>query len=174
MTEFPEEYAESLESEFGILEGALLSDRVKLLAPSEPITLGPEATVREAIEKMVTNRRAGVLIVDQAGRLSGIFTERDVLTRVVGQGREPERTRLREVMTTDPEALSPDDRICYAINRMNNAGYRTVPIVDADRRPIGVVTVNDVIKWLATIFPEAVLNLRPGDKLKRPRELHAG
>lgn len=174
MTEFPEEYAESLESEFGILEGALLSDRVKLLAPSEPITLGPEATVREAIEKMVTNRRAGVLIVDQEGRLRGIFTERDVLTRVVGQGREPERTRLREVMTPDPEALSPDDRICYAINRMNNAGYRTVPIVDADRRPIGVVTVNDVIKWLATIFPEAVLNLRPGDKLKRPRELHAG
>ncbi len=174
MNEFLEDDAESLESDFGVLEGALLSDTVKLLAPSEPITLPPEATVDEAVGKMVANRRAGVLVVDAEGRLTGIFTERDVLTRVVGLGRDTRQTRLAEVMTPEPESLSPDDRICYAINRMNNAGYRTVPIVDANRRPIGVATVNDVIKWLATIFPEAVLNLRPGDRLKRPRELHAG
>lgn len=174
MSEFLDDESDALEAEFGILEGALLSDTVKLLAPSEPITLRPEATVDEAITKMVSNRRAGVLVVDKDGRLVGIFTERDVLTRVVGQGREPRATRLAEVMTPEPESLSPEDRICYAINRMNNAGYRTVPIVDADRRPIGVATVNDVIKWLATIFPEAVLNLRPGDRLKRPQQLHAG
>ncbi len=46
--------------------------------------------------------------------------------------------------------------------------------MDADHRPIGIVTVNDVIKWLAALFPEAVLNLRPGDRLKRPQQLHAG
>lgn len=174
MSEFMDEYSESLESEFRKVDAALLSDTVKLLAPSEPIRFAPEATVQEAIAKMVATRRAAVVIVDAEGRLIGIFTERDILTRVVGQGRDVQRTRLAEVMTPDPEALSPDDRICYALNRMTNAGYRTVPLVDAGRRPVGIVTVNDVVKWLAEIFPEAVLNLRPGDKLKRPLQTDSG
>jgi CBS domain-containing protein len=174
MSEFEEEHSESLTSEFRQLEGALLSDTVKLLAPSQPICLTAQATVHEALAQMVARRRAAVVIVDAEGRLTGIFTERDVLTRVVGQGRDPRRTLLAEVMTPEPEALSPNDRICYVINRMNNAGYRTVPLVDADRRPIGIVTVNDVVKWLAEIFPEAVLNLRPGDAIKRPLEMDAG
>lgn len=174
MSEFEDEYSESLAGEFRKLQGALLGDTVRLLAPSEPIRLKAEATVREAVAEMVANRRGAVLIVDADGRLSGIFTERDVLTRVVGQGRDARRTVLDEVMTRDPEALTPNDRICYAVNRMNNAGYRTVPLVDADRRPIGIVTVNDVVRWLAEIFPEAVLNLRPGDAIKRPLEIDAG
>ncbi|MFQ5520093.1 MAG: CBS domain-containing protein [Candidatus Methylomirabilia bacterium] len=174
MNEFHDEYSESLETEFRELKGALLSDRVKLLRPSEPLCLTADATVRDAVAKMVSNRRASVVIVDQAGRLIGIFTERDVLTRVVGQGADIHRTRLDEVMTPDPEALSPQDRICYAVNRMNIAGYRTIPLVDDERRPIGIITVNDVIRWLAEIFPEAVLNLRPGDELKRPLQVDAG
>jgi CBS domain-containing protein len=174
MSEFQDEYLEALEAEFRTLEGALLNDAVNLLAPSEPITLTAEATVQEAITKMVANRRAVVVIVDPAGRLTGIFTERDVLTRVAGPGRDVQRTTLGEVMTPDPEALSPQDRICYALNRMNNAGYRTVPLVDADRRPIGIVTVTDVVKWLAGIFPEAVLNLRPRDEIRHPLQVDAG
>jgi len=174
MSEFQDEYSESVEVEFRKLEGALLNDAVNLLAPSEPICLPATATVHEAITKMLANRRAAVVIVDGDGRLIGIFTERDVLTRVVGQSRDVQRTTLAEVMTRDPEALSPQDRICYAVNRMNNAGYRTVPLVDAERRPIGIVTVSDVVKWLAEIFPEAVLNLRPGDEIKRPLQVDAG
>jgi len=174
MTEFLDEYSESLEREFRKLEEALLSETVSLLAPSVPIKLTVEATVEEAIRQMLANRRAAVVIVSPEGRLIGIFTERDVLTRVVGEGRDPRATTLGEVMTPDPEALAPNDRICYAINRMNNAGYRTVPLVDAEHRPIGVVTVKDVVKWLAEIFPEAVLNLRPGDRIKRPTEVDGG
>ena len=174
MSEFHDEYSESLDAEFRKLEDALLSDEVRLLAPSEPIRLPPDASVAEAVTRMVDSHRAGVVIVDPAGRLVGIFTERDLLTRVVRQGRELGRTRLEEVMTVDPEALTPDDRICFAINRMHNAGYRTVPLVDADHRPIGVVTVNDVVGWLARVFPEAILNLRPGDRVKRPAQMDSG
>jgi CBS domain-containing protein len=57
---------------------------------------------------------------------------------------------------------------------MSVAGYRTIPLVDGDGRPIGVVTVSDVVRWLAGQFPETVLNLRPGDALKRPHEVDAG
>jgi len=174
MSEFHDEYSESLDTEFHKLEDALLSDEVRLLAPTEPIRLSPDDSVADAVTRMVDNRRAGVVIVDASGRLIGIFTERDLLTRVVRQGRDLARTRLADVMTADPEALAPDDRICFAINRMHNAGYRTVPLVDGDHRPIGIVTVNDVVGWLARIFPEAILNLRPGDRVKRPAQMDSG
>jgi CBS domain-containing protein len=174
MSEAGDEYSESLEAEFRKLEDALLSDAVRLLAPSEPIRLPPDATVEQAVSQMVDNRRAAVVIVDNEGHLIGIFTERDVLTRVLRQRRDPERTRLADVMTPDPETLTPDDRICYAVNRMHVGGHRSLPLVDGDQRPLGIVTVNDVTKWLAGIFPEAVLNLRPGDRLKRPLEVDSG
>jgi CBS domain-containing protein len=93
---------------------------------------------------------------------------------VAGPRRDPQKTRLAEVMTREPEALTASDRIAFAVHSMSVAGYRTVPLVDADRRPIGVVTVNDVIRWLAGLFPEAVLNLPPGDALKRPHDMDAG
>jgi CBS domain-containing protein len=130
--------------------------------------------VQEAVERMLAHRQAGVLVVDADGRLIGIFTERDVLTRVVGQARDARRTALGEVMTRDPEALRPGDRVAYAVHSMSVAGYRTVPLVDVAGRPLGVVTVSDVIRWLAGLFPEAVLNLPPGDALKRPHEMDAG
>lgn len=174
MSEFHDEYSEALDGEFRKLEDALLSDEVRLLAPSEPICLSPDASVAEAVTRMVDNRRAGVVIVDGSGRLIGIFTERDLLTRVVRPGRELARTPLSDVMTADPEALASNDRICFAINRMHNAGYRTVPLVDGDHHPIGIVTVNDVVGWLARVFPEAILNLRPGDRVKRPAQMDSG
>jgi len=116
-----------------------------------------------------------VLVTDAGGRLVGIFTERDVLNRVVGRGLDADTTALRVVMTPRPEALTARDRVAYAIHCMSVAGYRTIPLVDAAERPIGIVTVSDVIRWLASLFPEAVLNLPPGDaRLKRPQDLDAG
>jgi CBS domain-containing protein len=169
MTDF-----DAIESELQEIRGALFDDTVAVLGPAEPVCLPETASVQEAIERMLVRRQAGVLVVDGQGRLAGIFTERDVLTRVAGQGREPGRTRLGEVMTRDPEALGPGDRVAYAVHCMSVAGYRTIPLVDADRKPVGVVTVSDVIRWLAGLFPEAVLNLPPGDTLKRPHQLDAG
>ena len=174
MSEFDDEYSESLETEFRKLEGALLNDTVRLLAPSEPLRLTAEHSVARAIQTMVQNRRAAVVIVDEHDRLIGIFTERDVLTRVIGAGRVARDTLLREVMTAEPETLRPDDRICFAINRMHTGGFRSLPLVDEAHRPIGIITVNDVVRWLAEIFPEAVLNMRPGDRLKNPAQIDAG
>jgi len=174
MSGIEDEYATDLEGEFQEIKGALLNDTIRTLDPDEPIVVAGALSVREAVGRMMAGRRAAVLVVDGQGRLSGIFTERDVLTRVVARGLDPERTPLAQVMTPDPEALAIGDRVAHAVNRMSVAGYRTIPLVDAERRPVGVVTVNHFIKWMADLFPEAVLNLRPGDALKRPSEVDAG
>lgn len=172
--EYHDAYSESLDADFRELESALLSDTVKLLAPSEPIKCRPDTTVHEAVTEMAEKRRAAVVIVDAEGRLAGIFTERDLVRRVAVPGRDPRTTRLGDVMTPDPEALAPDARIAYAINRLHNASYRTIPLVDAERRPLGIMTVNDIVQWLAELFPEAILNAPPGGGLKRPNAIDAG
>ncbi|HEX3178306.1 MAG TPA: CBS domain-containing protein [Methylomirabilota bacterium] len=163
-----------LDEHFDEIRGTFLNDTIASLEPAAPICLRETATAQEAIARMLERRQAGVLIVDDKGRLTGIFTERDVLTRVAGAGRDAARTALRDVMTPNPEALAVDDRIAYAVHSMSIAGYRTVPLVDRDRRPVGVATVSDVIRWLAHLFPEAVLNLPPGDRLKNPHAIDAG
>ena len=172
--EYHDAYSESLEADFRELESALLSDTVKILAPSEPIKCAVDTTVHAAILQMAEKRRAAVVIVDGEGRLLGIFTERDLLRRVAVPGRDPRQTRLGEVMTPNPETLAPTDLIAYAISRLHQASYRTIPLIDAAGRPIGIMTVNDIVQWLAELFPEAILNLRPGGKLKRPQDVDAG
>jgi CBS domain-containing protein len=162
------------ESDFRELESALLSDTVKILAPNEPIKCSPETTVHAAILQMAEKRRATVVVVDRQGVLQGIFTERDLLRRVAVPGRDLKTTPLSEVMTRDPESLGPDALIAYAINRLHNASYRTIPLVDAQGRPIGVMTVNDIVQWLAELFPVAILNAPPGGALKRPGDVDAG
>jgi CBS domain-containing protein len=178
MTEFEDEYSASIDmpDKARATQGAHLNldDTLTQLSPADPICLSAKATVHEAVQRMLARRQAGVLVVDEADHLIGIFTERDVLLRVIGKDLDVHRTPLGSVMTPNPEALSLGDRVAYALNCMSVAGYRTIPVVDADHRPIGVVTVTDVVRWLADLFPEAILNLPPGDRMKRPSEVDSG
>ena len=170
--EYHDEYSETLGTEFRKLQDALLSDTVSILATREPIRVPPGASVAEALEAMLTQDQAAVVVVDEGGRLSGIATDRDLFKRAAD--RDPAKSTVGAVMTPDPEAMRPGDRICYAVNRMMALSCRTLPLVDEERRPVGIVTVDDIAKWLAALFPEAILNLRPGDRLKRPTERDGG
>jgi CBS domain-containing protein len=170
--EYHDEYSETLGTEFRKLQDALLSDTVSILPMREPIRLPQAASVAEALEAMLTQDQVAVVVVDEGGRLSGIATDRDLIKRAAD--RDPAKSTVGAVMTPDPEAVRPDDRICYAVNRMMALSCRTVPLVDDERRPIGIVTVDDIARWLAALFPEAILNLRPGDRLKRPTERDGG
>lgn len=170
-----DDYSSSGDPEERSISPAVFNDTVGVLAPAEPVCLRESATVTEAAHRMLHARQAAVLVVDAGGRLTGIFTERDLLTRVIGRGLDPKGTALSTVMTPNPEVLTLRDRVAYAVHCMSVAGYRTVPLVDTDRKPVGIVTVSDVIRWLATLFPTTVLNLPPGgDTLKRPGQVDSG
>ena len=172
--EYHDEYSETLGTEFRKLEDALLSDAVSVLSPREPVRLEGSTSIEGALATMLERDAVAVVVVDGDGRLQGIATDRDLLKRVYDPGRSASQTHLADVVTRDTEVLDPNDRICYAVNRMMALGCRTMPIVDGERRPVGIVTVDDVMKWLAALFPEAILNLRPGDRLKQPAERDGG
>jgi CBS domain-containing protein len=99
---------------------------------------GPEMTVREAAGLMAEGRCGSVLVLEE-GRLLGIFTERDLLNRVVGAGRDPEGTRLAEVMTRGPDTIGADEPIIEAIRKMDEFSYRYLPVLDGGA-VIGVIS----------------------------------
>ena len=135
-----------------------------------PIVVAPDATVKDAISVMVEHR-LGCVMVCEGDKLVGVFTERDVVTRVAHEGRVPGDTKVADVMTTEPQTLTVDHQIAYAINFMHIGGFRHIPIIDEDGGLRGLVGVRDVLRYLSGYFPEEVRNLPPASQSANlPRE----
>lgn len=129
-----------------------------------PITVPCRTSVRDAVEAMNAGRVGCVLVVD-GDALAGVFTERDVLTKVVSRRIDPDLTSIDHVMTEDPECLTLDDGIVYALNKMSVGGFRHIPLVDEQNRPTGVVAMRNIVDYLVHLFPTQVLNLPPSPAL---------
>lgn len=107
-------------------------------------TAAPQTTVLHASRMMKQNGFGTVLVVD-ADKLVGIFTERDALYRVMAEGRDAKVTLLTSVMTANPKTIHPDEPFENALQMMLKGGFRHVPVVE-DGRPIGIVSVRDVLE----------------------------
>jgi CBS domain-containing protein len=108
-----------------------------------PLTASPETTVAEAAGVMKRGK-VGALMVVERGRLAGIFTERDALFRVIAEGRDPQATRLADVMTCDCQTIAPDKPLGHALHMMYEGGFRHVPVVE-NGTPIGMISARDAL-----------------------------
>jgi CBS domain-containing protein len=100
------------------------------------------SSVREAAVMMRARHIGSVLVVDRDGKLTGIFTERDLVCRVVAERRDPDRTKLGTVMTARPETVGPGATAIDALRRMQDGGFRHLPVV-RDGRPVAIVSRRD-------------------------------
>src|SRR3546814_11024537 len=91
----------------------------------------------------MAERHIGAVLIGEGNRLQGIFTERDLLIRVIARGLDPDATQLKEVMTPDPDTVGPNDWASLALERMRSSGYRHVPVVD-DGIVVGIVSLRDL------------------------------
>ncbi len=107
------------------------------------VHLEADATVREAAELMRAHNVATILIMED-DRLLGIFTERDMVHRVVAEGRDPEETTLGAVMTRDPDTVARDMTALDALRLMQDGGYRHLPVVSRGK-VVGVVSRRDFV-----------------------------
>jgi CBS domain-containing protein len=108
-------------------------------------TVTKDATVIEAINAMVQNRVGAVAVVEQ-GFLKGIFTERDVMIRVVQAQRHPETTRLAEVMTTPVQTIAAETSASEALSQMLEKHIRHLPITDAAGRILGMLSIRNLLQ----------------------------
>lgn len=110
-------------------------------------------TVGRAVDVMKSEDAHGVFVEDN-GKLVGVLTERDVVSRVLAAGLDL-GAPIAEYMTRDPETLKADDDIAYAINKMAVGGYRNVPIVDDSGKLVSALSVRDVVAHLAEVLSDA-------------------
>jgi len=106
------------------------------------LKLPGSATVREAARRMKARHVGAVLVTEADDRLAGIFTERDMVNRVVAEDRDPDTTALAEVMTRSPSTIGPDASAIEALRQMNDGGFRHLPIVK-NGRVVGIVSRRD-------------------------------
>ena len=115
----------------------------KIIENQQVFALPANTAVVEAARLMTANK-LGAAIVIEDDRLVGIFTERDVLSRVVAEGRDPQTTELAAVMTTGPQTIGPDQPFGHALHLMYQGGFRHVPVVEHGR-PIGMISARDAL-----------------------------
>lgn len=137
----------------------LMVESVSRLNPPRPLCVDAAEPVSVAVAVM-RRERIGCLLVVEGEELVGIFTERDLLKKILACG-EPLTTPLSAVMTARPVSVNVLDSIRTAVERMQTGGYRHVPVVDEGNRPVGVLSAKRIIRYLAEHFPTTVYNQPP-------------
>lgn len=110
-------------------------------------TVPVSATVFDAVQKMIEEKIGAVLVVD-GETLAGIFTERDVLVRVVGLRRDPETTPVVHVMTHDPVTIEASTTVEEVLDQHSGKDFRHLPVMD-EGRLAGMLSLRDLVRWIA-------------------------
>jgi CBS domain-containing protein len=137
------------------------------LRPTSPLQVTPEQAVMDAIALM-RRHHVGCILVCDGGRLVGLFTERDLMRRVLAAGR-PLSVKMAEVLTPDPVVVAPKESIRAAVRRMEEGGYRHLPVVDDAGRPVGILSVKRIVHYLVEHFPATIHNQPPDPDQFPPR-----
>ena len=120
--------------------------------------IAPDSTVDAAVSEM-NRQRIGSIIVKDADEVVGIFTERDVLTRVVAAGRDPKASTVREVMTADFLSITKETSVEDAMQMMTEKRVRHLPVFDGQQL-LGMISIGDVTRWLLKVNEMEAENLR--------------
>jgi len=134
-------------------------DSVSRLNLSPPLCVPPEQTVAEAV-RLMRSHGFGCLLITVEQKVVGIFTERDLLRRVLAVGK-PLTIPLADCMTHDPAVIDPKESLAAAVRCMEEGGYRHLPVVDDTGTPIGVLSVKRIVHYLVEHFPGLIYNLPP-------------
>ena len=134
-------------------------DSVSRLHPTHPLSIGPTQTVADAVAAMRRDE-VGCVLVCKEGRVVGVFTERDLMRRVLAAGKAM-ATPVAECMTANPVVVSPKEPIAAAVRRMEEGGYRHLPVVDEGGHVVGILSVKRIVHYLVEHFPATIYNLPP-------------
>jgi CBS domain-containing protein len=156
------------------IERAIVAEDIRALGLGPAISVRRDATLYDTVQTLQREHIGCVLVTGEDGRLVGIFTERDLLSKIALRSLDWNVERVADYMTPDPETLHPEDRIAWALKLMHIGGYRHVPLTDQAGRPVGVVSIKDIVDFIVDLFPSPVLNLPPDPHRKAWTEDESG
>jgi CBS domain-containing protein len=136
------------------VERSLMEDVVRVLNVQPPTTILPTTTVRQAIDTMLERNIGALLVVDEQGKLLGIFSERDLLKKVAAVHVLYADMPVRSFMTVKPVTVAGTDTLAFVLAKMDGGGYRHVPVLDKGK-PIGVVSVRDMLRYITRLCSDA-------------------
>jgi len=127
--------------------GMQLRDRPEWKSKSRPVTFRKEVSVAEAVAVMAARNIGAVIVVDAGDRVEGVVTERDILIKIVGAGRDPKATTLDDIMTREVKVARETDEVLDWMRTMSNERFRRLPVVDAEGRILAVFTQGDFVSY---------------------------
>lgn len=133
---------------------------VENLPLKKPIIVSQNEAVANCIREMQTQARGSVLVADDAGTIIGIFTEHDVMQKYIGTPVAP-TAPVKDVMTPNPIMLAPKQTVVEAAEVIRQSQKRHFPVGNDPRHVIGLLSVRNLVHFLAENLPQEVLNLPP-------------
>ena len=127
---------------------SFLSEPISNLNPPPAISVTEEESIATVVKMMQEHDKGSVLVINDDQQVVGIFSERDVLKRVMLSGLDLEATKITAVMTALPDVEKMENPVAIALRRMVYENFRHLPIVDDDGRALGIVSVKDIIKFV--------------------------
>ena len=121
--------------------------------------ISPEATVYEALQIMA-EKEIGALVVMAAGRVVGIFSERDYARKVILQGRSSQETKVGEVMNSPALTIQPDCSVDEAMRIMTERRLRHLPVINREGAVLGLASIGDLVKWIITSHENTIEQLQ--------------
>lgn len=153
------------DSDSNIVEGEAirLDDPITTVDLRTPITVSTDTSIGDCLQIM-KDEKIGCLLVLEQDKLVGIFTERDIIRRIVGKNLSHADIDVVDYMTPDPDTLTSDAPLAFALNYMVLGGYRHVPIMDDAGRPMACLSIKDIVKHIGAHYFSQIATLPPTPK----------
>lgn len=141
----------------GVLDAGFLSQSVGLLNTPPAVCVHEEASLQSAMNQMRERHIGCILVIDSNGKLSGIFSERDCMEKIVMYEIDRNLAPVSDFMTRDPVTIDFTVSLAYGLSLMSMGGFRHLPVVDEDNMPVGVVSVKDIVNHITSTFMDDVM-----------------
>ena len=145
-----------------------LKDPIRTLA-KKCVLLSEEASLDKVL-KAIKKHSTSCIILTKDKKITGIFTERDIVLNVLGKRLDFSQSSIKDIMTPNPHTLRMEDPISFALNMMVDGGFRHIPIVDKKNYPKGIISILNIVEHLGTVFHDEIINLPPKPLRKQNKQ----
>ena len=153
-------YGKESESKNKIVKAIKLTDNIFSIGLKKAVLINEDASIGAVIKSMQTAHSSCVIIIKN-NKISGIFTERDIVTKIVAKNVDYKNEKICDYMTNNPEILQSDDSIAFALNKMTDGGFRHIPIVHTKSNEIYTISMQDIINSIGDFYFDDIANLPP-------------